>query len=614
MSEQASEPYQQSRQSSIKPAFIPPPYQIALLGTVVVHPAYTSRAQERPNAHVSARALTYLRGLLGLVGPLNANFRRAFVFHQDGNRNAVGRRGRSALGGFYGSDSQEDDSARSSDSDDLESNKLANEQSLWNRAADFWAILGWAFRCASEHPDRWRYWRVWLEFMLDVLEADWDERLEADKAAHEEIVKKIKEEEDVAVKQEDKEDENPVIAVVVEEVKPKRRLPFKKSERDDTGTVNGRQNKKTKPEEVKLEVPRARESLFASYLFALQGERKNSYKEVSRALLAFADDDNLTSDRSTFKEVFKNETVTGPAKQGKRKRAETVTLDLENDQFGDYLDGDDDDMFDDEQPADRDAIGDIIVFQPSTSGRALRRGRGRRQKTAVVVANTSPSASYIRSSEAMAETVTIRMRLFRLLSNATNYAPDLLLPVYEFYEKFTDSLRELPLPVFRLFAEPHRTPDLPNYIRVSLLRYLIEPLLPSNAPKPSMVDRKTDDAHGVSALMLEQCFLPFPANRVSVDENARLSIALECMAWHLYEQGKIHYSAGLRRAVEKGIKAREDKCKSRTRGGGENAENKAAREMLSRSARSLRVWIDVVEVTPVEEIKDGEEEDAGKDE
>lgn len=43
-------------------------------------------------------------------------------------------------------------------------------------ATDFWHIVGWVFNCSVVHRKRWKYWKVWLDYMLDVLDADWNER------------------------------------------------------------------------------------------------------------------------------------------------------------------------------------------------------------------------------------------------------------------------------------------------------------------------------------------------------------------------------------------------------------------------------------------------------
>jgi hypothetical protein len=37
-------------------------------------------------------------------------------------------------------------------------------------------MVGWAFNCSVKYPKRWKYWKVWLDYMLDVLDADWMER------------------------------------------------------------------------------------------------------------------------------------------------------------------------------------------------------------------------------------------------------------------------------------------------------------------------------------------------------------------------------------------------------------------------------------------------------
>jgi hypothetical protein len=34
-----------------------------------------------------------------------------------------------------------------------------------------------------KYPKRWKYWKVWLDFMLDVLDADWEERERQDELA-----------------------------------------------------------------------------------------------------------------------------------------------------------------------------------------------------------------------------------------------------------------------------------------------------------------------------------------------------------------------------------------------------------------------------------------------
>ena len=68
----------------------------------------------------------------------------------------------------------------SSDDDEEELAKLKgiimNKGRIRTCATDFWHIVGWAFNCSVVYRKRWKYWKVWLDYMLDVLDADWKER------------------------------------------------------------------------------------------------------------------------------------------------------------------------------------------------------------------------------------------------------------------------------------------------------------------------------------------------------------------------------------------------------------------------------------------------------
>jgi hypothetical protein len=74
--------------------------------------------------------------------------------------------------------------------------ELAQSTAVWSRAEDFWHAVGWAFNCSVLHRERWERWQIWLEYMCEVLEDDWNERkrmssstkatsAKPDKASHE---------------------------------------------------------------------------------------------------------------------------------------------------------------------------------------------------------------------------------------------------------------------------------------------------------------------------------------------------------------------------------------------------------------------------------------------
>ncbi|KAK3295613.1 uncharacterized protein B0H64DRAFT_417276 [Chaetomium fimeti] len=519
-----------------KPALIPPPSQIALLTTLIIHPSFTTRPPEISNTHAASHALSYLRGLLSTVGAVNANFRAAFQFgdaptttttstttnkntRYGGPRTGTTSTSSNNSNHNHNNNNSTSDSDDDDDSDDALTGPFARSQLLFRRAPDFWAVLGWAFRCAAEQPRRWRHWRVWLGLAVSVLEADFDERLARDRDR----------------------------------------------DRDREGVVGRGKGKSVSA------YPALGQSLLVGYLRGLGRERRNVLKEVLRGLFAFADGENGVADRAVFREVFERETVVKGAGSGKRKREDTM-VDLENDRFGDYLDGDEFESGGEEE----DGAGRV----PTPKGR---RKPGRKPK-----AEATPS--FILTDD-IAETVSFRLRIFRLLSAVSYYLPDTFARVDELYERFTDHVRSLPLAMFRLFVEPHPA-DLPEDVRVSFLRMLIEEMLPRHHPEPADVDPDNASATGVSVLVLQECFLPFPANKVTAEDNAKLSLALESMLWFVYSQIDVAYSPELRQAVEKGIKAREDNIKNK-RGG---RPDKAAKDVLARSARNLRALVDVIAV------------------
>lgn len=100
-----------------------------------------------------------------ILGPINAQLATAFSFQVASRNN---RRGRAQSD----SDEEFDDNAIDS--------SLAREHSLWTQIDSFWDIVGWAFNCSVKYKLRWEHWRAWLEYMVDVLDADWDERVRLD--------------------------------------------------------------------------------------------------------------------------------------------------------------------------------------------------------------------------------------------------------------------------------------------------------------------------------------------------------------------------------------------------------------------------------------------------
>lgn len=153
-----------------RPGCVAPPAQMAVLATLAIHPKHTSKLADAAAHDVSSLAMSYLRTVLATVGPVNANLRDALLFRGDVN----GRRRRTSedAAGLGGAGLESDE--------DHVRGKTANRGSVWARGQDFWRVLGWAFNCSAQHPHRWCWWQPWLEYMVDVLEADYKERKRLD--------------------------------------------------------------------------------------------------------------------------------------------------------------------------------------------------------------------------------------------------------------------------------------------------------------------------------------------------------------------------------------------------------------------------------------------------
>lgn len=156
--------------ASTKPGSIPPPAQLALLATLAVHPKVTSKLNSLASHEIGSVSLSFLRNVLATVGPVNGKLRDAFVYHGDDRRS---RRQVSNGSSHSGADNKKHDLGQIR-------GKMAGENSVWQRGQDFWKVLGWAFNCSALYPHRWRWWKPWLEYMVDVLEEDYEERKRLD--------------------------------------------------------------------------------------------------------------------------------------------------------------------------------------------------------------------------------------------------------------------------------------------------------------------------------------------------------------------------------------------------------------------------------------------------
>ncbi|KPI45024.1 uncharacterized protein AB675_2879 [Cyphellophora attinorum] len=136
--------------------FIPPSPQIALAATLAVHPNTTTRSEDRSRHAQNISAFKLLRLLINVTGPYTP-FQKAFRFrkYQD----------------FFHTTKEVSEETYVDTR-----HQYAGTNNLFNRADDFWALIGWAFNCAclpDMYAERWKYYEPLLDLLIQILEIDY---------------------------------------------------------------------------------------------------------------------------------------------------------------------------------------------------------------------------------------------------------------------------------------------------------------------------------------------------------------------------------------------------------------------------------------------------------
>ncbi|KAI1881476.1 hypothetical protein JX265_000302 [Neoarthrinium moseri] len=473
--------------------YCPPPNQLAFLNTLLIHPDFTTRPREDSWVDIASSSLNCLRNMLRTVGPVNAKFNEAFRFGHttrrsgsatpDGGDTIYDPMGEAQLLGRY------------------------SKHSIWRCGQDFFSVVGWAFNCSVLYPNRWEYWRQWLEFMLDVIEDDLHERLRLDEEEH--------------------------------------------------VSTGGR--------EGECVYALLQDSILAGYI-KQRNSRAGRLKHIMKAIFA----DGNSSSNSLFHEVWHMEHKGKSKKTSLKKRKREVNL--EKGDYGGLLDD--------------DSVYSSQNSEPPTP-----------QKR-----NTYSNKQEFQALEpAYVESVPLRQRLFALLSYLCNYLPDPPIDLPDLYESYETTVRTLPLSIFTAFVDS-TTSCLLRESQISVLQSVLSNFMPSNAVDPGKVDAEVYDANGTSPAILERCFLPFAANTIAAEDNAKVSVLLEELVKLVWVIGTVPFSDRLYNAATKGVAAREDKVKKKLTGGrgrrgaqpkvdDSDAEAKAA---LEESSKRLLLLVELI--------------------
>ncbi|KAF8420422.1 hypothetical protein EV426DRAFT_675313 [Tirmania nivea] len=165
------------------PIYVPPPVHLTLLTTLLSHPTLTTHISKKCDLDsrlVPSSSERLLVRLLSLAGP------KSMGIHTAWGRWGGTPSGSNALWAVRRGAPPVADDAFEDDSLDL---RLAGKESLFERAEDFWAVVGWGFTCACAEVGygvdaekaralrrRWGAWGRVLRVMVEGLERDWEER------------------------------------------------------------------------------------------------------------------------------------------------------------------------------------------------------------------------------------------------------------------------------------------------------------------------------------------------------------------------------------------------------------------------------------------------------
>ncbi|EHA26742.1 hypothetical protein ASPNIDRAFT_171431, partial [Aspergillus niger ATCC 1015] len=474
------------------PVYTPPVQQLALAATLLIHPSTTTRAKTTEEEEAPLAALRLLRLTKTLVGPISSKLSVAFSFNKPDFPRHTRRRP-------VAEDIPPPSDLSSEDTKPLNLD-LGQSLSLWSNAEDFWHVVGWAFNCSVRHRPRWTWWQVWLEYMCDVLESDWNERFRQYKEAH--------------------------TGNAISEQGP------------PPSPKKGRRKKMHHDDDPALHI--LRESLIFRYIHGAS-TTYGPYRRIVRSIFA----DGGSTSRNEFREVFDNELKYAQAHTStSRKRSAQVNID-EN-EFGDYLTDDDpvEDGECDNENKDTDETnanfeGEVYPSDSNTS-------RTKQLPTKHIPYMHGDVGFYggMRS-------LGLRQRLLQLLSTVSQYLPDDFIPLEDLYHLYAENIRHLPLPVFQAFISPSTLPYLSGPAKTTLCEFLLFRMRESAA--------LDSDEEYLNQAKLEQCFLPYAASTKSIADNTKVSIALESLIILLADNGMLSVTKSLREAVHKGVNRRFDR-------------------------------------------------------
>lgn len=270
-------------------------------------------------------------------------------------------------------------------------------------------------------------------------------------------------------------------------------------------------------------------------------------RKILRAVFA----DGRTKSVAEFGEIWPNETKE-LKKDTDVKKAESK-IDIEADNYGDYMEDEDDEDLEDS------AEDHSSTPEQTTSSR--------------------DSIPNVADDLGGMDSVKLRLRLLSLLSKASAAFPDDFTDLNTLYDNFLEHIRSLPIPAFFLIISPTTLRALTPAAASSLTQYILRSLIAASAPLP-LNDNMSQD-------ILERSYLPYPANTSSIVDNTKVSLCVETLLRLLDYHVGLAWTPGLQGAAEAGIKARTAKAKKKQTRRGKDGDGNCDGTWLAASAERI---------------------------
>ncbi len=278
-------------------------------------------------------------------------------------------------------------------------------------------------------------------------------------------------------------------------------------------------------------------------------------RKIVRAIFA----DGSSRSAAEFPEIWKNETKERKTEEEPIKMASKI--DIEADNYGDYLDDDADSDFEESDPDQSGALS----------------------KTPHKLSSLPPKPTDLSAPLGGTAAINLRLRFLSLLSAVATTMPWLFTTIGGLYDSYLEHIRPLSIPTFFMLISPSSLRLLSPSAASSLTQYILRSLITTAAPLPAG-DDLTQEA-------IETSYLPFTANTSSVADNTKVSLCVETLLRLLDHHVGLAWTPTLQDALDRGIAARDAKATKVSKKRVHDASSADERIWLRASADRMKILV-----------------------